>query len=188
MITMCCILRRGCRKETTQEGHKRYRFRSDWDKSGTMTSSETRITEAAPGGSDNTNQLSANANERQPSGALLRIEEETAAESSDPYIKTEDTTHGNRIGSLGENHNTNNQKQFVEISCDSDEHRRLIHDGETPTTTCSSFKTTSLNLKKSLNYTGSKGKNEKLLTATEKVEYSSNNSIGESSKDLMAVE
>lgn len=185
MITMCCILRRGCRKETTQEGHKRYRFRSDWDKSGTMTSSETRITEAAPGANENSNQLNSNPNERQPSGALLRIEEETTA---DTYGKTEDITRGNTTTGP-EEHNTNNRKQFVEINCESDEHRRLIHDGEA-TTTCSSFKT-SLNLKKSLNCTGSttKGKNEKLLKDTvESVRYPSNNSVKDGTNDLMAVE
>lgn len=186
---MCCILRRGCRKETTQEGHKRYRFRSDWDKSGTMTSSETRITEAlAPGVTDNINQQTTCGNDRPTAGALVRIEEETAA---DTYTKTEDITRENQstvddeTAASDDEQNQSHKKEYVEL--ESDEQKRLI-DGET--TTCS-FKT-GLNLnKKSLNCTGStsKGRDDRLLTTTDDTtEFSSNCSVGESLKELMVVE
>lgn len=176
MITMCCILRRGCRKETTQEGHKRYRFRSDWDKSGTITSSETRITEAVPGATDNSNSQAAAGSERGPAGALLRIEEESIADTS----KIESTTHDHENGkdSTG---NTTLTKQFLELSCENDEHKRLI---DAETTTCSF--STGFNLKLS-NSSASRGEDDSHLTAIEdSTEFPSNCSVGE--KEMIIVE
>lgn len=182
---MCCILRRGCRKETTQEGHKRYRFRSDWDKSGTMTSSETRITEAIPP-NDNASTSAATGDKNNPTGVLVRIEEETAAESyaktdgcSSPKNESSDNRTGDNDTHLEEN---GCQHENNKASCESEEELRLmdghckraINHADNMDTTCSCITT----------HLSSKKKREKHFTKFEEAD-SSNCSTGESFKELI---
>ena len=50
IITICCVLRRGCRQKNKNGEYRRQRMRgaSDFDKSGTVTSSDTRLTDGFP--------------------------------------------------------------------------------------------------------------------------------------------
>ena len=187
---MCCILRRGCRKETTQEGHKRYRFRSDWDKSGTMTSSETRITEAIPP-NDNATTSTATGDKNNPgtTGVLVRIEEETAADScaktdgsSSPKNESSDTQMENGDTRIEENdcqmrnnrdcYSNDEELKLMDKHCQGG----LNHAGEIDTT-CTCI-TTHLSSKKKRESRKDK------LTEFEEAD-SSNYSTGESFKELI---
>lgn len=184
---MCCILRRGCRKETTQEGHKRYRFRSDWDKSGTMTSSETRITEAIPP-NDNASTSAATGDKNNPgtTGVLVRIEEETAAEScakTDSCSSTKNESGDNRMGNNSshlEENGCQNVKSKAGYECEEEmklmDHghcKREVNHADKIDTTCSCIST----------HLSSKKKREKHLTRFEEAD--SNCSTGESFKELI---
>lgn len=80
IITICCVLRRGCRQKSQNGDYRRQKTRglSDFDKSGTITSSDTRVTDGFPseGFRAKSSPAIATKTGQLQTGALLDISEE----------------------------------------------------------------------------------------------------------------